>query len=49
MSSFPDILFFRDRQVQESLTNVLFIYSVMHPDTGYRQGEPFLAFHCRKK
>lgn len=36
--TFPDIPFFRDPQVQESLTNVLFIYSVMHPDTGYRQG-----------
>jgi TBC1 domain family protein 5 len=49
MSSFPDIPFFRERQVQESLTNVLFIYSVMHRDTGYRQGEPFLGFHCCKK
>jgi TBC1 domain family member 5 len=35
---FPDIEYFRDAEVQTQLTNILFIYSVTHPDVGYRQG-----------
>lgn len=30
--------YFRSEEVQHQLTNVLFLYSVMHPDIGYRQG-----------
>ncbi|KAG7452579.1 RabGAP/TBC [Guyanagaster necrorhizus] len=36
--TFPEIDFFRLPDVQAQLTNILFIYSVMHPDIGYRQG-----------
>ncbi|KAI0781376.1 hypothetical protein BD413DRAFT_600742 [Trametes elegans] len=36
--TFPDIAYFRDAEVQAELTNVLFLYSSMHPDVGYRQG-----------
>ncbi|CDO68876.1 hypothetical protein BN946_scf185000.g19 [Trametes cinnabarina] len=36
--TFPDIAYFRDAEVQAELTNILFLYSVMHPDIGYRQG-----------
>ncbi|EMD34418.1 hypothetical protein CERSUDRAFT_158895 [Gelatoporia subvermispora B] len=36
--TFPDIGYFRDTEVQTQLTNILFLYSVMHPDIGYRQG-----------
>lgn len=36
--SFPDIAYFRDPEVQAQLTNILFVYSVTHPDIGYRQG-----------
>ncbi|KZT11595.1 RabGAP/TBC [Laetiporus sulphureus 93-53] len=36
--TFPDIGYFRDAEVQTQLTNILYIYSVMHPDIGYRQG-----------
>ncbi|KAI0350203.1 hypothetical protein OH77DRAFT_1413488 [Trametes cingulata] len=36
--TFPDIAYFRDAEVQSELTNVLFLYSTMHPDIGYRQG-----------
>jgi len=36
--SFPDIDFYRESEVQEQLTNILFLYSVMHPSIGYRQG-----------
>jgi len=38
-SSFPEIDFFRDPKVQSELTNILFLYSVMYPSIGYRQGE----------
>ncbi|CAL1703537.1 unnamed protein product [Somion occarium] len=37
-SRFPDIGYFRDNEVQTQLTNILFVYSVTHPDIGYRQG-----------
>ena len=30
--------YFRDPEVQAQLTNILFVYSVTHPDIGYRQG-----------
>lgn len=30
--------YFRDAEVQAELTNILFLYSIMHPDIGYRQG-----------
>ncbi|EPQ58582.1 RabGAP/TBC [Gloeophyllum trabeum ATCC 11539] len=36
--TFPDLDYFRDVEVQYQLTNILFIYSVTHPDIGYRQG-----------
>ncbi|KAH8833830.1 RabGAP/TBC [Flagelloscypha sp. PMI_526] len=36
--TFPDIPFFRDIEVQTQLTHILFLYSVTHPDIGYRQG-----------
>ncbi|KIK16392.1 hypothetical protein PISMIDRAFT_686378 [Pisolithus microcarpus 441] len=36
--TFPDMGYFRSDEVQHQLTNVLFLYSVMHPDIGYRQG-----------
>lgn len=36
--SFPDIGYFRDDDVQQQLTNILFLYAVMHPDIEYRQG-----------
>lgn len=36
--TFPDIEYFRDQDVQTQLTNILFVYSVTHPDIGYRQG-----------
>ncbi|KAH9915807.1 RabGAP/TBC [Epithele typhae] len=35
---FPDIAYFRDAEVQAELTNVLYLYSDMHPHIGYRQG-----------
>ena len=30
--------YFRDAEVQAELTNILYLYSDMHPDIGYRQG-----------
>jgi TBC1 domain family protein 5 len=36
--SFPDIAYFRSSAVQAQLTNILYLYSVMHPAIGYRQG-----------
>lgn len=36
--TFPDITFFREADVQAQLTNILFLYSVIHPSIGYRQG-----------
>ncbi|GLB35004.1 putative protein with domain in Tre-2, BUB2p, and Cdc16p [Lyophyllum shimeji] len=36
--TFPDIAFFREPEVQVQLTNILFLYSVMNPSIGYRQG-----------
>ncbi|KIM55849.1 hypothetical protein SCLCIDRAFT_90330, partial [Scleroderma citrinum Foug A] len=36
--TFPDMGYFRGEEVQHQLTNVLFLYSVMYPDIGYRQG-----------
>ncbi|KIJ16847.1 hypothetical protein PAXINDRAFT_168295 [Paxillus involutus ATCC 200175] len=36
--TFPDMGYFRNEDVQHQLTNVLFLYSVMHPEIGYRQG-----------
>jgi len=35
---FPDVDFYRESDVQEQLTNILFLYSSMHPSIGYRQG-----------
>ena len=35
---FPDIDYFRDSDIQTQLTLILYIYSVTHPDIGYRQG-----------
>ncbi|KAJ7632543.1 rab-GTPase-TBC domain-containing protein [Roridomyces roridus] len=37
--TFPEIAFFRDSEVQQQLTHILFIYStVTNPAVGYRQG-----------
>ncbi len=36
--SFPDIAYFRDAEVQAELSHILYLYSDMHPDIGYRQG-----------
>ncbi|OJT12238.1 TBC1 domain family member 5 [Trametes pubescens] len=36
--TFPDMAYFRDAEVQAELTNILFLYSIMHTDIGYRQG-----------
>ncbi|KAL4076988.1 hypothetical protein V8B97DRAFT_1938826 [Scleroderma yunnanense] len=36
--TFPDMGYFRGEEVQQQLTNVLFLHSVMHPSIGYRQG-----------
>ncbi|KAK1232957.1 hypothetical protein PQX77_003871 [Marasmius sp. AFHP31] len=36
--TFPEIDFFRQHDVQDQLTNILFLYSATHTTTGYRQG-----------
>jgi len=36
--TFPDIDYFRDPDVQQHLTNILFLYAAIHTDIGYRQG-----------
>ncbi|KAF8636563.1 hypothetical protein AX17_003375 [Amanita inopinata Kibby_2008] len=36
--TFPEIAFFREPAIQVQLTNILFLYSVMNPSVGYRQG-----------
>jgi TBC1 domain family protein 5 len=36
--SFPDIAYFRDPDVQAHLTNVLYLWSAMNTQIGYRQG-----------
>ncbi|KAF5365589.1 hypothetical protein D9758_003208 [Tetrapyrgos nigripes] len=36
--TFPEIDFFRNAEVQEQLTNILFLYSATNTDIGYRQG-----------
>ncbi|TFK42631.1 rab-GTPase-TBC domain-containing protein [Crucibulum laeve] len=36
--TFPEIEFFRDAAIQAQLTNILFLYSSVHEDIGYRQG-----------
>ncbi|EJD06088.1 uncharacterized protein FOMMEDRAFT_104560 [Fomitiporia mediterranea MF3/22] len=36
--TFPDHDYFRDSDVQAQLTHILYVYSVTHPDIGYRQG-----------
>ncbi|KAL0572940.1 hypothetical protein V5O48_009030 [Marasmius crinis-equi] len=36
--TFPEIDFFRQHDVQDQLTNILFLYSITHEATGYRQG-----------
>lgn len=35
--SFPDVPYFTMPRVQTLLTTILFLYSVLHPDVGYRQ------------
>jgi TBC1 domain family protein 5 len=44
MRRFPDIEFYRESDVQEQLTNILFLYSTMHPSIGYRQGMAKVRF-----
>ncbi|KAH7910661.1 rab-GTPase-TBC domain-containing protein [Hygrophoropsis aurantiaca] len=36
--TFPELDYFRDEDVQQQLSNILFLYATMHPDIGYRQG-----------
>ncbi|KAI0247048.1 rab-GTPase-TBC domain-containing protein [Lactifluus subvellereus] len=36
--TFPDIGYFRAPEVQSQLASILFLYAVLHPDVGYRQG-----------
>ncbi|KAH8914965.1 RabGAP/TBC [Atractiella rhizophila] len=36
--TFPDMEYFRDPQVQERLVDLLFIFSKLNPQLGYRQG-----------
>lgn len=36
--SFPEIAYFRDMEVQHHLTNVLYLWSSMNSEIGYRQG-----------
>lgn len=38
--TFPDISYFRLERVKRSMTSVLFIWSVLNPDVGYRQVSP---------
>lgn len=38
MCRFPDVDFYRESDVQEELTNILFLYSTIYPSIGYRQG-----------
>jgi hypothetical protein len=40
---FPDIAYFRDQDVQASLTNILYLWSSVHAEIGYRQGMHELA------
>lgn len=37
-NSFPDVEFFRSDQVQEQMTDILFIYCKLNQDVSYRQG-----------
>lgn len=41
--TYPDTEFFRADHVQSSLSNILFIWSRLHPETSYRQGMHELA------
>ncbi|KAI9243403.1 rab-GTPase-TBC domain-containing protein [Phascolomyces articulosus] len=36
--TFPDVEFFRDAEVQEKMTDILFIYCKLNADVSYRQG-----------
>ncbi|KAI9323749.1 rab-GTPase-TBC domain-containing protein [Dichotomocladium elegans] len=36
--TFPDVDFFRSTEVQEKMTDILFIYCKIHADVSYRQG-----------
>ncbi|TFK29890.1 RabGAP/TBC [Coprinopsis marcescibilis] len=36
--TFPDMPFFREAEIQNQLTNILFVYSATHSRIGYRQG-----------
>ena len=35
---FPDIGYYRSPVIQSQLASILFLYAVLHPDVGYRQG-----------
>ncbi|KAJ6258396.1 LOW QUALITY PROTEIN: hypothetical protein Dda_6436 [Drechslerella dactyloides] len=41
--TYPDNAFFRSADVQSTLSNVLFVWSRLHPDVSYRQGMHELA------
>ncbi|KAK6331130.1 hypothetical protein TWF696_003200 [Orbilia brochopaga] len=41
--TYPDNEFFRSKDVQNTLSNVLFVWSRLHPDVSYRQGMHELA------
>lgn len=40
---FPDIALFRDERIQSALSNILYVWSTLHPTIGYRQGMHELA------
>ncbi|RXK39143.1 hypothetical protein M231_03648 [Tremella mesenterica] len=44
--TFPDIPYFRGERVRRSLTSALFLWSVLNPDVGYRQGMHELLAVC---
>ncbi|KAL1412025.1 hypothetical protein Q8F55_003022 [Vanrija albida] len=44
--TFPDIPYFAAERVRRSLTTMLFLFSVLNPDVGYRQGMHELLAVC---
>lgn len=38
LTRFPDFIYFRDVDVQAQLTNILYVWSILNPAIGYRQG-----------
>ncbi|ORX33597.1 rab-GTPase-TBC domain-domain-containing protein [Kockovaella imperatae] len=44
--TFPDLPYFTTESVRKTMVTVLFIWSMMHPDVGYRQGMHELLAVC---